>query len=233
MVIGDLTLPLIISKLWQKGLSILYYLLFVLIKKPWYKLCYSWNGNRFCCKGALRRCHVMMSGGGNSIDIAKTDNLNNVRIDISGHNNKLIISEGVSFSEGGYIRIQDNSNKIIIGRNTKIINVFFSSADQDTTIEVGENCLFSDDIIVRSSDSHSILSLDGCRINKGGNVYIGNHVWVCNGVRIMKGSMIGDDSVIGSNALVSGQSFDSNSLIAGIPAKKVKDGINWSYERID
>ena len=86
---------------------------------------------------------------------------------------------------------------------------------------------------MRSSDSHSILSLDGCRINKGGNVYIGNHVWVCNGVRIMKGSMIGDDSVIGSNALVSGQSFDSNSLIAGIPAKKVKDGINWSYERID
>ena len=172
-----------------------------------------------------------LGGGGNIIDIAKTANLNNVRIDISGHDNKLTISEGVCFSEGGYIRIQDNNNRVIIGKNTKIINAFFSSADKGTTIEVGEDCLFSDDIIVRSSDSHSIVNLDSVRINNGDNVIIGNHVWICNGVRIMKGSKIGDNCVIGSNSLLSGQSFEQNVLVAGVPAKIVKDGINWCYDR--
>lgn len=231
MEIRDLTLPLLISKLWQKGLSFFYYLFFVMIKKPWYKFSYSWNGNMFCCKGVLRRCHVMMSGGNNSLIIAKTAYLNNVRIDISGHNNSLIISEGVSFSEGGFIRIQDNDNKIIIGRNTKIINAFFSSADLNTTIEIGEDCLFSNDIIIRSSDSHSLLNVDGKRINKGADVYIGNHVWICNGVRIMKGSKIGNNCVVGSNTIVSGQESHDNTLIVGSPARIIKENIDWSYER--
>lgn len=174
----------------------------------------------------------MVSGGGNFICIKENVNLKNVKIEISGHDNTLIISEGVSFSDGGYIRIQDVGNKICIGKNTKVINTFFSAADKYTEIIVGEDCLFSNDIIVRSSDSHSIINTEGKRINNGKNVSIGNHVWVCNGVRIMKGTSISDNTVIGSNTIISGQKFTQSVLVVGSPAKVVRDGINWLYERI-
>ena len=52
-------------------------------------------------------------------------------------------------------------------------------------------------------------------------------MWIAQNVTILKGSHISKDSVVGCGAIVS-NSFEPNSLIAGVPAKVVKTGITWS-----
>jgi len=53
-------------------------------------------------------------------------------------------------------------------------------------------------------------------------IQIKKEVWIGNKVTITKGLVIGNNTVIGANSVVT-KSFDSNLLIAGVPAIKIKD----------
>ena len=52
--------------------------------------------------------------------------------------------------------------------------------------------MFSQNIIMRLSDTHSVLDLEGNLLNYGGLVEIGNHVWCGREVRILKNVSIGN-----------------------------------------
>ena len=54
-----------------------------------------------------------------------------------------------------------------------------------------------------------------------GSVKIGNNVWLPWRVFIMPGVEIGDNVIVGANSLIN-KSIESNSLVAGSPAKKIK-----------
>ena len=64
--------------------------------------------------------------------------------------------------------------------------------------------------------------------NRGGHIIIGNHVWVGHAVKILKSSMINDDSVIGSSSLVNKKFENGNVIIAGFPAKVIRNEITWN-----
>lgn len=53
-------------------------------------------------------------------------------------------------------------------------------------------------------------------------VSIGNNVWIGDGVCIMPGVTIGDNVIIGANAVVT-HSFPENVVIAGVPAKIIRE----------
>lgn len=205
---------------------------FYVFQKPFYSISFNSDGNRFGCKGKMRNSHVLVLGHGNTISIGNNALLNKVDISISGHNNQLIIHDNVSFLEGGRIRIEDSNNIVEILDRTTLINCFFSVADKNTKINVGQDCLFSAGVIIRTSDSHSILNLSGERINPGRDVIIGNHVWIGYGTTVLKGSTIGDDSIVGTESVVSGQQLEKNVVAVGNPCRIVKQGVNWTEKRL-
>lgn len=91
--------------------------------------------------------------------------------------------------------------------------------------------MFSNNIIVRTSDSHPIYDLfSNIRINKCGSIIIGNHVWIAPNSKIMKNAVIPDNCVIGSDTTVSKAFNINNCLIVGRPAKIIKQGIHWTRE---
>ena len=92
--------------------------------------------------------------------------------------------------------------------------------------------MLSSDISLRTGDSHSIITTDGKRINLSKNVYIGNHVWIGMRALVMKGSKILDNSIIGAGSLVTGKFSQKNIMLAGNPAKKIKENVDWKRERI-
>ena len=92
--------------------------------------------------------------------------------------------------------------------------------------------MFSKEITFRTGDSHSIVNLEGQKINFSKDITIGNHVWVGNRVIITKGTRVCDNSVVGTGSTVSKKFEEPNIIIAGVPAKKVKENINWLRERI-
>ncbi len=93
--------------------------------------------------------------------------------------------------------------------------------------------MFSNHIIVRTSDSHPIFDLvSGERLNKPDSVTIGNHVWVAPNVKIMKGSVIPDGCIIGSDTTTSKAFYEKNVLIVGRPAHIIKKNINWTRDKL-
>ena len=57
--------------------------------------------------------------------------------------------------------------------------------------------------------------------------------WITNGVNIRKGkTIIMNDTVIAANSFVNAKFINSNIIIAGQPAKVVKENIVWSREKL-
>jgi len=53
-------------------------------------------------------------------------------------------------------------------------------------------------------------------------IKIGNDVWIGGGVTILPGVTIGNNVVVGAGAIVT-KDIEDNSLVVGVPAKKIKD----------
>lgn len=196
---------------------------------------------RICKKGvnntivnnaySMKHSLILITGQNNSIYIGRGVKLNNVVICVTGRNHHLTIEDNVKFIHGGRIRLEDEGNMIKIGRKTVIYNAFLSCSDKATNIMIGEDCLFSVDVILRTSDSHSILDMKSNeRINPGESITVGNHVWLCNGVNILKGVKIGDGCVIGTQSVVT-KDIPNRSVACGNPARVVKSEITWNEKR--
>jgi carbonic anhydrase/acetyltransferase-like protein (isoleucine patch superfamily) len=95
-------------------------------------------------------------------------------------------------------------------------------------VSAGDDCMFSNDVAIRTSDSHSIFDREtGARINLARPVRIGQHVWLGRHTSVNKGATIGDHVVLGQGSIASG-SLEPCSIYAGIPAKLVRSDVTWS-----
>ena len=102
-----------------------------------------------------------------------------------------------------------------------------------TGVGIKDKCLFSSDIYISTTDSHSIVdNASGQRINPSKDITINDHVWVGHKASIGKGVEIAADVVIGGSSFVSHSILESNTIAAGIPARILKHGINWDEKRI-
>lgn len=218
----------VLNRKLRSAISLAY---FKVIQKPLWLFSYN-NGNTFKCDGKLFNCKINLTGNNNKLIIEKKVVLKNVHFEITGYSNTIIIKEGTVFGEGGRFRIEDANNKIEIGRDVAVSEAFIAASDFNTKITIGDNCLLSAKIIMRTSDGHSILDSDNKRINPGDDIEIGEHVWIGYGVTILKGSRIGENSIIGTEAIISGKPIPAGSIAVGI-GKVVKSGVNWCKERLD
>ena len=72
---------------------------------------------------------------------------------------------------------------------------------EGTAISIGEHCLFSSDVTLRTGDSHAITDLAGKRINASEDIILADHVWVGNRAIITKGASVAQDSVVATGAI--------------------------------
>jgi len=105
--------------------------------------------------------------------------------------------------------------------------------DEGTTIKIGEDCMISKDVHFRSSDSHSIVDMDGKRLNQGENIEVGNHCWFGLKSIILKGTEIADNSIIAAGTVCVKKFSERNVIIAGNPGHIVKKDVNWERKFIE
>ena len=181
----------------------------------------------------LFNCTFDIIGNNNEIEINEISVLNNVSFFIRGDNNKIKIGKCVRFNRGGSVWIEDYNCEAVIGDNSTFENSHIAVTEPNSKIIIGEDCMFAYDIDLRTGDSHSIIdSVTNERLNYAQNINIGNHVWIASHVSILKGVHIADNSVVATRAVVTKSFIDNNILIGGMPAKKLKENINWDRQRI-
>jgi len=130
--------------------------------------------------------------------------------------------------------IEGDRSRIQLGNNTTIGSASIFAGESKTSIDIGQDCMISRQVKMNTSDFHSILEADtNKRINPPGNIFIGNHVWVGNEVIIRKDSKVSDNTVIGIRSIVNKQFSEPNIILAGVPARKLKENITWSRDKIN
>ena len=93
--------------------------------------------------------------------------------------------------------------------------------------------MLSHDIDIRNTDSHSIINMAGERINPSSDIIIGDHVWIGIRSTILKGSVIPSNTIVAAQSMVtSSLNAKENVIIAGSPARVVKENVNWDSKRL-
>jgi acetyltransferase-like isoleucine patch superfamily enzyme len=180
----------------------------------------------------LKNTCIDIQGSDNTIEIKSQTIIDNLTFHIRGSGHHISIGSNCRFNEGGTIWVEDEGCRLVVGDNTFILKAHISLTESNSSIEIGENCMLSSDIDIRSGDSHSIIDLStGERINYASSVKIEDHVWIGAHAKILKGVIIAKNSVVGMGSIVT-KNVLSNTVVAGIPAQTVKTNITWNSERI-
>jgi acetyltransferase-like isoleucine patch superfamily enzyme len=196
-----------------------------------YKNPISGVNNKFIIKGVLLNVKYDIVGNNNFVEILEGAVLSDMIIYMRGDNHKLRILENCKY-KGGSIWFLDSYCQIEIGKNTSIESAHLAVTEPNKKIIIGEDCMFSGGIEFRTGDSHSIIDKEtGKRINFAKDIIVGNHVWIGARSIILKGVNIGNNSIIATNSIVT-KSVPNNSIVAGIPAKIIKNNVDWIRERI-
>lgn len=93
-------------------------------------------------------------------------------------------------------------------------------------IVFGKDNLMSWECLIMDTDYHKIFQ-DGELINSNKQIKIGNHVWMGARVIVLKGICIPDNCVIAAGSNVVKTYNEEACVIAGNPAKVVKNNIVW------
>lgn len=171
----------------------------------------------------------------NKIFLGKNVYLKNCRFEIHGCGNTVTIEDNCILS-GLRIFTNSGNNKLKIGKGT-IVNAskeqrtLFNPCDGGEII-IGENCLFSNNIEIHTTDYHIIME-NGRHTNLPQNIHIGAHCWIGLQCLIFKGSSIADNVIIGARSIVNKDITESNVVVAGSPAKIVKRDIEWVYSQME
>ena len=192
--------------------------------------------------GIISRTKIYIKGNSNTLTIENDCSINNTIIWISGNNNKIILGKRIHINNadlgaehtGSVMILKDGAQiggfkTLGFSRNkTQLSRVY---ASEGKCIDIGEECAISDGVTIRNSDSHPIFDENGTRINEPKDVSIGNGVWICSGASLFKGAGIGVGSVLGGDSILTKDYSDlPNVLLAGSPAKPIKENIRWSFD---
>lgn len=180
-----------------------------------------------------------------NFDIYKPCNVNidkNSNIDIDGFFNfnlpctlknknylagELIICKGATLKVKGCFSVYSGSS-IAVNEGASLVlgNGYINQNSKircREKIVIGDGTIISENVHIRDSDTHTILNSNHIKTKP---VYIGKNVWIGVGVTILKGVTIGGGSIIGAGSVVT-KNIPAGCLVAGNPAKVIRENIEW------
>lgn len=188
--------------------------------------------------------HMVNSAKIAGLDIKITGNNNTIRLHISikanhsaiGINNdNACIEIGFTYSfDNIYILCPHGNGQVCkIGNGFSCWGMQINLTDSSQCI-IGEDCMFSGNIMLRASDNHIVLDRDTKKIlNKSAHpLTIGNHCWIGYGVSMTKNASIPNNTIIGIGSVVSKTFTEEFTAIAGNPARVIKRNVVWGRESI-
>lgn len=144
-----------------------------------------------------------------------------IRLD---RNSKFFVEGRIAIRPTSFLRIHKNAvlkieKNVLFTQNTQLFCF--------NEITIGEGTTIGHSSIIRDGDAHEILDNNNTILNNKNNfIHIGRNCWICANAIILKGVTIGDNAIIAAGAVVT-KDVPTGSIVAGNPAKIVKENINW------
>ena len=138
-------------------------------------------------------------------------------------NGKLIFEGNFTIGKGCRFDISENGI-VQVGKNGYIIG--FSDFIISHGLKIGDNCAISWGCQFLDNDFHE-FDYEGRKTTTNNEIVIGDNVWIGCKVSVYKGVKIANGCVIAANSVIKSSFTDENVLIAGNPAKIIKQNISW------
>jgi acetyltransferase-like isoleucine patch superfamily enzyme len=165
-------------------------------------------------------------GTGNTLEIRDGAVLKRAKIFVEGRNLHVVIGRNVRLKQGT-LSVAGDGSSVSIGDDTTWESGQIIAEDGES-ITIGRDCMFSHDIMVRTSDGHGIFdATSGEPINTAKPVVVEDHVWIGNGARVNKGAVLGSGMVLAHASVLSGKA-EPRTVYAGVPARPLRSNVNWS-----
>lgn len=143
----------------------------------------------------------------------------------NGRSTVVRLDDGAQFIVNGDARFFYGGDIYLFEKAQLIIGDSYINSDcvirATKEIIIGDGCAIGCHFTVLDSNFHEINGK-----MKSAPVTIEDNVWIGANVTILPGVVVGRGSVIAAGSVVT-KSVPPNSLVAGVPAKVIKEQINW------
>lgn len=138
------------------------------------------------------------------------------------NHSQIIIEDDFGLYQGASIYLAPNAKMLIKGKSFANTNTQINCFEY---IEIGTGTYISDDVRIQDSDNHFIIE-NGVEKQNTAPIIIGDHVWIGKNAIILKGVTIGDGAIIAAGSVVV-KNVPEKTLVAGNPAKLIKENVEW------
>lgn len=178
----------------------------------------------------LDNVEISFKGDNNIIMCNNKVLLENCKIRFTGSNSLIYIDEN-NYPMSLNMRV-GNDSVIYIGKDCYINRTSHLYATERKNIIIGDQLLLAFNTYFRTADPHLIYDINTKkRINFSKSIIVGDRVWIGQDSLILKGTEIGSGAIIGGHSVISNKEIEANSLYAGNPARKIKEGVFYGEHR--
>jgi len=118
----------------------------------------------------------------------------------------------------GYKNIQFNKTNRAVLKSFAVSGGCYIGIANGSTLEIGDDTIWAWNINIQTSN-HDFTDRNKFETK---SIKIGRNCWIGGNVTILPGVELGDNVTIGANSVVT-KSFPSNVVIAGVPAKIIRE----------
>lgn len=179
-----------------------------------------------------KRSPIDICGDNNLITIDNHNRIYKLHLIVHGNNNQITIDDSIN----GILKliVTGNNCRIHIGKGCTFRGCEIGVFENNSILEIGDDCLVARDTRIYVSDFHTIYDCESKRpLNQGKHIHIGHHVWLGEGVMLLKNHTIADNIIVAARSVVTKDLLTSNAVYAGNPALLKKTNVNWDCREYD
>ncbi len=167
----------------------------------------------------LTKCHRSMV----IIGLPGTEGRGQCRSLLSVHRGGRLVFHGSATMAKG-TRVVVDHGEMEVGEG------FFCNCDSSfyctQHISIGPEALLGWNVNMNTTNGHRVFD-NGVEKPMEGDIHVGCHVWIGSWANIAKSTSIADGCIVAQSSLVGGGHDTPNTLIAGMPAKDIKNNYTW------
>lgn len=193
------------------------------------------NGNLLVlCRGAPRLVTtriVLDRGARDNLFVLGPGNRSPHRLHFQASGALAVFAGGHPWQIAIDARFSSSGETLLLGHGATSNGTSIVIEGDGRSVVIGEDAMLAARTSLRTSDLHAITGAGGSWLNPPADVVVGDHVWIGEDAAVQKGVTIGAGAILGARALAT-RDIPARALALGLPARVIREDIEWTRERM-